>query len=95
MTPVLATSRALWNRSNATLASDEVLSQILDRGSMDDWRSLFSLAAADPQLRARLHRIVLTVPLPLPRFWMAALAALGESVDLGAPVPDYFEGTSL
>jgi hypothetical protein len=29
------------------------------------------------------------VPLALPRFWLAALAALGEQVDLGAAVPDY------
>jgi len=27
------------------------------------------------------------------RFWLAALASLGEPVDLGAGLPDYFEGT--
>ena len=34
---------------------------------------------------------LLTVPVPLPRFWLAALASLGEPVDLGAEVPDYYE----
>jgi hypothetical protein len=32
---------------------------------------------------------VLTVPTPLPRFWLTALASLGQAVDLGADVPDY------
>jgi hypothetical protein len=88
-------SRALWNRSRATIGSDEVLAQILDRGAMDDWRSLYAMAAADPELRARLRRIVTTVPLPLPRFWLAALASLGEDVDLGVQVPDYYEQTTV
>ena len=34
----LAHSRALWNRTHLDLRSDEILAQILDRGSMDDWR---------------------------------------------------------
>ena len=46
-------------------------------------------------LRARLKRIVLTVPLPLPHFWLAALASLGEDVDLDATLPDYFSGTAI
>jgi hypothetical protein len=33
----------------------------------------------------------MTVPAPLPRFWVAALASLGEAVDLAADVPDYCE----
>lgn len=76
-------SRALWNRSRLDLASDEVLAQILDRGDLYDWRVLYQLARADLSLRARIKRIVLTVPLPLPRFWLAALASLGEPIDLG------------
>ena len=87
--------RAFWNRSEVALESDEVLAQILDRGELGAWRDLYRLARTDPRLRARMARIVLTVPLPLPRFWLAALSALGESVDLAAPVPDYYQHTSI
>lgn len=92
---VLETSRALWNRSRLDLESDEALAQILDRGEMAVWRELYRLARNDRQLRARIARIVTTVPTPLPRFWLAALAALGEAVDVAAPVPDYYHGTAL
>jgi hypothetical protein len=85
----LEQSRALWNRSRLALESDETLAQILDRGEMEAWRELYRLAAADPRLRARIKQVVLTVPLPLPRFWLAALASLGEPVDLTTPVPEY------
>ena len=95
MSEPLADSPALWNRSTLTMASDEVLAQLVDRGTMADWRHLYSLAANDRELRTRLLRIVLTVPLPLPRFWLAALASLGESVDLSSPVPDYYEHTAV
>jgi hypothetical protein len=88
-------SRALWNRTGLALESDEVLAQILDRGEVAAWRALYRLARADPGLRARITRIVLTVPLPLPRFWLAALAALGERVDLGSALPDYSDQTPL
>jgi hypothetical protein len=90
-TDALERSRALWNRSVLDLRSDEILAQILDRGEMDSWRPLYRLAAADSDLRRRIARIVRTVPLALPRFWLAALASLGEDVDLGAPVPRYDE----
>ena len=40
---VLARSRALWNRSALDLDSDEVLAQILDYGSLADWRALYVL----------------------------------------------------
>jgi hypothetical protein len=83
----LERSRALWSRSGLDLASDEVIAQLLDRGDVDDWRALYGLAARDSGLRARIHRVVMTVPLPLPRFWLAALVALGEPVDLAAPIP--------
>ena len=62
---------------------------------MADWRSLYRRAEHDPQLRSRLLHIVLTVPLPLPRFWPAALGSLGEPVDLSSPVPDYYERTAV
>ena len=88
-------SRARWNRSEVALESDEVLAQILDRGELGAWRDLYRRARTDPRLRARMALIVLTVPLPLPRFWLAALSALGESVDLAAPVPDYYQDTSI
>jgi hypothetical protein len=38
---------------------------------------------------------VLTVPLPLPRFWLAALASLGDPVDYDAPVLDYYDATAI
>lgn len=91
----LRRSQALWNRSRLSLDSDEVLAQILDRGEIEAWRDLYRLAQADAGLRARLVRIVMTVPLPLPRFWLAALSALGEPVDLAAPVPDYYDQTAV
>lgn len=91
----METSRALWNRSQLTLESDELLAQILDRGEMAAWRVLYEQARTDLQLRARIKRIVLTVPVPLPRFWLAALADLGEHVDLGVALPDYYERTSV
>jgi hypothetical protein len=89
----LESSRALWNRTGLALESDEALAQILDRGEIGAWRQLYRLARTDAALRARIARTVLTVPVALPRFWLAALAALGEPVDLGAPVPDYYEHT--
>jgi hypothetical protein len=95
MIDVLTKSVALWNRTSLVLDSDELLAQILDRGTAEDWRALYRLAATDPHLRARIHRVVRTVPLPLPRFWLSALAALGESVDLAAPVPDYYEHSGI
>jgi hypothetical protein len=91
-TPHLSGSRALWNRERLDLASDEVLAQLLDRGELPAWRELYALARTDTTLHARLARIVRTVPLPLPHFWLAALASLGEQVTWGAPLPAY--GTS-
>lgn len=88
-------SRALWNRSTLDLRSDEILAQILERGDLASWRMLYTRARDDRALRQRLAAIVLTIPLPLPRFWLAALASLGEDVDLGADVPDYFRGTTI
>jgi hypothetical protein len=88
-------SRALWNRSGLNLESDEVLAQILDSGEMGAWRALYHMARTDARLRARIKRIVLTVPLPLPRFWLAALASLDEPVDVGAKVPDHYEQTTV
>jgi hypothetical protein len=85
----LSGSRALWNRTVCDLESDETLGQILDRGEIGSWRALYHRAKRDPRLRQRIARIVSTVPTPLPRFWLAALASLGEPVDLAAPVPDY------
>lgn len=85
----LEQSRALWNRSRLELGSDEVLAQILDRGSMDDWRELYRLAASDQELRQRIVRVVLRVPLPLPHFWLAAMASLGEDIEPGVVVPRF------
>lgn len=66
---------------------------MLDRGEMRAWRALFRVERTDAALRGRIRRIVLTVPVPLPRFWLAALAGLGETVDLDAPVPEYGESS--
>lgn len=85
----LRESRALWNRKALDLRSDEVLAQLLDRGEMSAWRELYRIARGDAELRRRIHHIVLTVPTPLPRFWLSALASLGEPVDLRATVPSY------
>ena len=95
MKTTLESSRALWNRTTLNLESDELLAQLLERGEMNAWRELYRLARTDAHLRARITQIVLTVPLPLPRFWLAALANLGEPVDWNTPVPDYFESTSV
>ncbi|MBI1876239.1 MAG: hypothetical protein HYS05_20430, partial [Acidobacteria bacterium] len=83
------------NRTAFTLESDEQLAQILDRGGIAAWRAIYRLARTDATLRARIKQIARTVPLPLPRFWLAALADLGEPVDLGAAVPDYYELTTI
>lgn len=85
----LESSRALWNRRALDLRSDEILAQILDRGEMEAWRAVYRLAREDPELRRRIAHIVRTVPLPLPRFWLAALVSLGEPVDVAGPVPSY------
>lgn len=87
-------SRALWNRSGLDLDSDEALAQLLDRGDMADWRALYALAKTNARLRSRIKRIVLNVPLPLPHFWLAALASLGEPVDWNAQLPDYYESST-
>lgn len=87
--------RALWNRDTLDLESDEVLAQILDRGEVADWRELYRLARGDARLRERIHRLVLTVALPLPHLWLAALAGLGEAVDFDVSVPDYYESTGV
>ena len=91
----LESSRALWNRSSLELESDEVLAQILERGEMASWRALYRMAGSDARLRARILGIVLSVPLPLPHFWLAALASLGEDVDLDSDVPDYYACTAV
>jgi len=85
---VLARSRALWNRAELDLRSDEQLAQILGRGSMQDWRALYELAGDDAHLRARMVSVIQRVALPLPRFWLAALVSLGETVDLGMGLPE-------
>jgi hypothetical protein len=86
---MLASSRALWNRTQLVLDSDEVLAQLLDRGSLDDWRELYHIAKVDPEVRRRIAVTIARVPLPMPHFWLSALAALGEHVDHDAALPRY------
>lgn len=90
MTPMetLARSRALWNRDRLDLESDEVLAQVLDRGSLEDWRALYALAAGDPALRRRIVKLVALVPMYLPHFWLAAMQSLGEVVAMSAVARD-------
>lgn len=88
----LERSPALWNRCRFELESDEVLAQIIDRGTMEDWRELYQLALSSPELRRRMHRLILSVPLPLPHFWLSALRSAGENVDVGVRTPDYWSG---
>ncbi len=88
----LSGSRALWNRSRLDLESDEILAQLMDRGEVEVWRELYVLVRSDARLRERMHQVVRTVPLPLPRFWLALLASLGMSVDYDAPLPSYDAG---
>jgi hypothetical protein len=80
-------SPALWNRRHLDLRSDEVLAQLLDRGTMADWRELHSLARSDSGLRRRILHIIATVPLPMPHLWLAALADMGEQVDFAMVLP--------
>jgi len=87
MSSRLESSEALWNRSHLDLRSDEIVAQILDRGSVSDWRELYRLARGDAELRERIRQIVLRVPLPWPHFWLAALANLGETIDWNVPMP--------
>ena len=77
-----------WNRSRLDLASDEMLAQVLDRGDLAAWRELYHMAAADDFLRRRVLAIVCRVPLPYPRFWLAALGGLGEAIDWTAALPE-------
>ena len=88
MKGALERSRALWNRSRLDLRSEELLAQILDRGEVEAWRELYHLARTDADLRQRMLRVIRTVPLPFPRFWLIALATLGEAVDLDGALPD-------
>jgi hypothetical protein len=78
-------TRALWNRTGLDLASDEILAQILDRGSQEDWRALFTLldgTGPDAQaLRARVLAILTRAPTGCPYLWLAALQALGHPID--------------
>jgi hypothetical protein len=88
VTSTLESSKALWNRGHLDLRSEETLAQILDRGSLDDWRAIYRLAAEDGALRARLRRVVDRVPLGYPYLWRTVLCNLGEEVDMDAPVPE-------
>jgi len=83
----LTQSRALWNRISLDLRSDETLAQLLDRGEIAAWRALYRLAREDAELRARIARLVATVPLSMPYFWIAALASLDEDVDYDVKLP--------
>lgn len=85
----LASSRALYNRTHLELRSDEVLAQILDRGTLDDWRALYALASADPELRRRIARVLERAPVAMPWMWRAALASLGEPVDWERAPPSH------
>lgn len=84
----LERSAALWNRRDLDLRSDEILSQVLDRGSLADWRELYRLAAKDRSLRQRILRLCRTAPLPFPHLFISAMAYLGEVQDRYPDVAD-------
>ena len=88
MTTPLSRSSALWNRASLDLESDEILAQLMDRGSLQDWREVYALAFRDKRLRERLARLVRRVPIGYPGFWLAALASLGEEIDWKVPLPE-------
>jgi len=81
----LAKSRALWNRDGLNLDSDEVLAQILDRGSLEDWQALYALMTAPSpdakRLQQRVWSLLHEVEVGRPYFWIAALGSLGFPVD--------------
>ena len=81
----LRRSRALWNRDRLDLESDEVLAQLVDRGSLEDWKALHQLmsdgSAGAEGLCERVHRVLYRAPTGHPYFWLAALSRLGHSVD--------------
>ena len=87
----LSTSQALWNRSGLALESDEVLAQLLDRGELEAWRELYRLASGSGEeavkLRRRILRLCQTVPLSFPHLFIAAMGALGESIEPYPSVP--------
>lgn len=86
-THALARTVLSWNRREFDLASDEILAQVLDRGSLDAWKELYALAARDAGLRSRILAIVYRVPLPFPAFWLALMASVGEAIDWNRPLP--------
>jgi hypothetical protein len=85
----LTRSQALWNRTGLALDSDEVLAQLLDRGELEAWRELYRLASGPSEeaatLRRRILRLCQTVPLSFPHLFIAAMGALGGSIE---PYPD-------
>jgi hypothetical protein len=85
----LARSRALWNRNRLDLASDEILAQILDRGEIEAWREIYRRAkeksASARKLRRRILRLCCEGVVSFPHLFIAAMGALGESVD---PYPE-------
>src|SRR4051812_43795434 len=85
----LRRSQALWNRERLDLASDEILTQILDVGEIEAWREIYRRAAAPTvegaSLRRRIVHLCCTVPVAFPHLFLAAMAHLGEDID---PYPD-------
>jgi len=84
-----AHARLRFVRTRWSLASDEILAQILDRGELEAWREIYRRAAAPTDdgagLRRRIVRLCCTVPVAFPHLFLAAMAHLGEVVD---PYPD-------
>src|SRR5205823_509740 len=73
----LEQSAALWNRRHLDLQSQETIAQIMDRGSMADWRALWLLQADDLVLAERMLVVATQVPIDTGWFWQAALAGRG------------------
>ncbi|MBN1961515.1 MAG: hypothetical protein JW841_11260 [Deltaproteobacteria bacterium] len=85
----LSSSRALWNRKHLDLRSKEIIAQILDFGERDDWRELYKLCKADAKLRHRTLSVIMQVPLAYGHFWLSALAAIDQNININAELPAY------
>ena len=64
--------------------SDEERTQLSELAA---WRVLYWRARQDKELRQRIFRVVGRTPLTYGRFWLAALASLGEPMDLTMDLP--------
>src|SRR2546425_4968537 len=90
MTNRIDRSRALWNRQDANLESDETLAQLLDRGEMTVWREVFPVGPTRVQLWRRFEGIVFKVPLKMAPLLLAAPPRPGGTGAWNVPISHFF-----